>query len=81
MMRAVIYARFSSEHQREASIEDQVRLCRALIDERGWHYLEAYTDRALSGASTLRPAYQSLLDGAREGVGSLDLRDEDGFRS
>jgi site-specific DNA recombinase len=35
-MRAVIYARYSSELQREASIEDQVRICRRLIGDRGW---------------------------------------------
>ncbi len=35
MKRAVIYARFSSENQREASIEDQVRNAKRLIEERG----------------------------------------------
>jgi site-specific DNA recombinase len=67
-MRAVIYARFSSELQRDASIQDQVRLCRARIDQEGWEYLHAYTDRAVSGASALRPAYQSLLEDARRGA-------------
>jgi site-specific DNA recombinase len=66
-MIAVIYARYSSDLQREASIEDQVRLCRAGIEKEGWQYRHAYTDRAMSGASTLRPAYQSLLEGARLG--------------
>ena len=67
-MRAVIYARYSSDRQRDASIEDQVRLCRTRIAQEGWVYLHAYTDRALSGASTLRPAYQDLLQDARDGV-------------
>ena len=66
-MIAVIYARYSSELQRDASIEDQVRLCRARIEREGWRYLHAYTDRAVSGASALRPAYQSLLEDARRG--------------
>ena len=66
-MRAVIYARYSSDNQRDASIEDQVRECRAFIDRQGWTYQHAYTDRALSGASTLRPGYQLLLQEAREG--------------
>jgi site-specific DNA recombinase len=56
-VKAVIYARYSSEMQREASIEDQVRLCRQRIEREGWQYLQAYTDRAQSGASALRPAY------------------------
>ena len=46
-MRAVIYARYSSHNQREASIEDQVRLCRTQIVQEGWVYLHAYTDRGL----------------------------------
>ena len=46
-MRAVIYARYSSDNQREASIEDQIRICRAFIEREGWTYLDAYTDRAL----------------------------------
>ena len=66
-MRAVIYARYSSDNQREASIEDQIRICRAFIEREGWTYLDAYTDRALSGASPLRPGYQKLLEDARAG--------------
>src|SRR5919106_79534 len=66
-MRAVIYARYSSDNQREASIEDQVRLARAHIESRGWTYLHAYNDRAFSGASALRPGYQRLLADARDG--------------
>jgi site-specific DNA recombinase len=64
---AVIYARYSSGLQRDASIEDQIRLCRARIEHEGWQYLHAYTDRAISGASALRPAYQSLIEDARRG--------------
>jgi hypothetical protein len=35
-MRAIIYARYSSENQREGSIEDHIRACRVLIDARSW---------------------------------------------
>ena len=66
-MIAVIYARYSSDLQRDASIDDQVRMCRARIEQEGWQYLHTYTDRARSGASALRPAYQSLLEDARQG--------------
>jgi DNA invertase Pin-like site-specific DNA recombinase len=54
-MRAVIYARYSTELQRDASIEDQVRLCRARIEVEGWTLVGTYTDHAQSGASHLRP--------------------------
>jgi DNA invertase Pin-like site-specific DNA recombinase len=64
-MRAVIYARYSSDNQRDASIEDQLRLCREFIDRQGWDELRSYTDRAISGATPLRPAYQQLLEDAR----------------
>ena len=64
-MRAVVYARYSSELQRERSIEDQIRLCRACIVRQGWAYRHAFADRAVSGAGTLRPAYQRLLEEAR----------------
>jgi site-specific DNA recombinase len=67
-LRAVVYARYSSDLQSAASIEDQVRECRAFIERQGWVYEHAYVDRALSGASMLRPGYQRLLQEAREGV-------------
>ena len=66
-MRAVVYARYSSELQREASIEDQVRLCRRRIDEAHWQLTEVYADRGVSGASQLRPGYQKLIEDARAG--------------
>ena len=66
-MRAAIYARYSSDLQSAASIDDQVRLCRKRADTEGWHILEAYADQAMSGASTLRPGYQKMLMDARDG--------------
>jgi DNA invertase Pin-like site-specific DNA recombinase len=66
-MRAVIYARYSSDLQRDASIEDQIRLCRERIAQNDWQLIASYTDRARSGASQLRPGYQKLLEGARGG--------------
>jgi site-specific DNA recombinase len=60
-MRAVIYARYSSDNQSEASIEDQLEVCRRYIDRQGWTLIRTYEDRAISGASDKRPAYQQLL--------------------
>jgi DNA invertase Pin-like site-specific DNA recombinase len=64
-MRAAIYARYSSDLQREASIDDQVRKCRERIAREGWRLAVTYADPATSGANRLRPAYQDLLAGAR----------------
>jgi DNA invertase Pin-like site-specific DNA recombinase len=66
-MRAVIYARYSSDQQREASIEDPVRLCRARIERDRWEHATSYTDRAASSASALRARYQKLMEDARAG--------------
>ena len=66
MTRAVIYARYSSDLQSESSIEDQVRVCRELIDREGWTLVKAYSDAAISGGTTSRPGYQQLLRDARE---------------
>jgi site-specific DNA recombinase len=60
-MRAVIYARYSSNNQREASIEDQLEICRRYVKRQGWTLICTYEDRALSGASDQRPAYQQML--------------------
>ena len=67
-MRAAIYARYSTDMQSDASIEDQHRLCLRLIEGKGWHEAETYSDRGLSGASHLRPAYQRLLEDARHNL-------------
>ena len=64
-MRIAIYARFSSASQSAASIEDQVRLCKARIRKDGWILIATYTDRTQSGAIRLRAGYQKLLEDAR----------------
>jgi site-specific DNA recombinase len=68
MPRAVNYARYSSELQRDASIENQARKCKARIAQVGWTLIATYTDRAVSGAIRMRPGYQKLLEDARGGA-------------
>jgi site-specific DNA recombinase len=65
-MRAVIYARYSSDLQREASIEDQIEVCRRHADAQGWAVQRHYSDRAASGSTRFRPGYQDLLAAARK---------------
>jgi len=60
-MRAAIYARYSSDNQRDASIEDQMEVCRRYIARDEWQLVKVYEDRALSGGSPIRPGYQKLL--------------------
>jgi site-specific DNA recombinase len=65
-MRAAIYARYSSDQQRAASIEDQIRLCKERIALESWTLVQVYRDAAISGASTLRAGYQAMMEGARK---------------
>jgi site-specific DNA recombinase len=65
-MRAVVYARYSSDNQSETSIEDQIRQCRTMIEREGWTYVTTYSDRAISGSTLiLRPGVQALIADAR----------------
>ena len=47
-MIGVIYARYSSDNQREESIDGQLRECRAFAEKNDITLLEPYIDRALS---------------------------------
>ena len=67
-MRAVIYARYSSDLQSPASIEDQVRQCRERIEQENGTVVEIYADYAISGAHLRnRPRMQALLSAAKTG--------------
>ncbi len=67
-MRAVIYARYSSDKQNDRSIEDQVALCQAFIAREGLSEGRLYADRAMSGASTVdRLSLARLMQDARAG--------------
>lgn len=49
-MRAVIYARYSSDQQSATSIDDQIRSCKAQVDKNGWTLVASYSDHAISGS-------------------------------
>ncbi len=66
-MRVAIYARYSSDLQREASIDDQIRVCRERIERDGGTVVEVYADAAISGArASNRPGLQKLMADAKE---------------
>ncbi len=66
-MKVAIYARYSSENQREASIEDQFRICREFARKQGWTIAGEYSDHAISGATLMRPGFQAMMAEALRG--------------
>ena len=68
-LRCALYARYSSDQQRAASIKDQFRVCREHAEREGWKIAGAYRNAAISGDSViLRPGIQGLLEDARRGL-------------
>ncbi len=68
MTKVALYARYSSDNQSVASIEDQFRICREHAAREKWKVVGTYHDAAISGASViLRPGIQSLLQDAQRG--------------
>ena len=60
-MKAVIYARYSSDNQREESIEGQIRECTAFAEKNDITVLKHYIDRAFSARTDHRPAFQEMI--------------------
>lgn len=60
-MKVAIYARYSSDNQRDASIADQMRVCRVFAERQGWAIAQEYSDHAVSGATLLRAGFQALM--------------------
>ena len=60
-LKAVIYARYSSDNQREESIEGQIRECTAFAEKNGITILRHYIDRAFSAKTDNRPEFQNMI--------------------
>lgn len=72
MNRVALYARYSSDNQSVASIEDQFRVCREHAAREKWAVIATHQDAAISGASViLRPGIQALLRDAQ--LGKFDI--------
>ncbi|MEW8417747.1 MAG: recombinase family protein [Candidatus Thiodiazotropha endolucinida] len=67
MTKVAIYARYSSDLQTDASIEDQIRLCQERATKEKWSVANCYTDHGISGASMMRPGIQMLMQEASDG--------------
>lgn len=63
----VIYARYSSHNQKDASIEQQVEQCQKFAREQGISIIDIYADRAVSGKTDKRPAFQQMMKDAPNG--------------
>lgn len=70
-LRVVTYARYSTDQQRAASIQDQIRNCRRYSDAERWTIAAGYADEAMSGADNSRPQYLAML--AAAGRGEIDV--------
>jgi len=60
-LKAVIYARYSSDSQREESIDGQIRECQEYAERNGMTILRSYIDRALSAKTADRPEFQRMI--------------------
>ena len=67
-MKAVIYARYSSDNQREESIEGQLRECTAYCKKNDITILGTYIDRALSAKTDHRPDFQRMIKDSAKGL-------------
>ena len=61
-MNGVIYARYSSDNQREESIDGQVRECLAFAEKSGIAIVGQYIDRAYSATNDKRPDFQRMIE-------------------
>jgi len=64
IVHCAVYARYSTNNQRDASIEDQIRNCRVTATAKGWHILDEqiYYDKARSGTATnSRDAFKEMM--------------------
>ncbi len=55
-----MYARFSTEKQSRASVEDQFRICERAAEREGLTVVSRFSDSAISGSRSDRPGYQQL---------------------
>ena len=64
---AVIYARYSSHNQKDASIEQQIEACMKKATAAKLHVVDTYADRAKSGKTDKRKNFQRLMRDAGTG--------------
>ena len=68
IINAVSYARFSSNNQREASIEIQQEHINRYCKDNGITIIKEYVDRAFSATNDNRPQFQQMIKDAESGL-------------
>lgn len=63
---AVLYARYSSNNQREESIEGQIRECEYFAEREGITIANHYIDRAMSARTDHRPAFLQMVEDSKQ---------------
>ena len=61
-LRAVLYARFSSDLQRSESIDAQIRAMTKYCEQNHMQIIDTYIDEAKSATSDKRPSFQRMID-------------------
>ena len=59
--KAVLYCRYSSHSQKDVSIDQQIKECRAYADRQGIEIIKVYPDRAITGTNDQRPMFQQMI--------------------
>jgi DNA invertase Pin-like site-specific DNA recombinase len=78
VIRAGIYARYSSDRQNALSIGDQLQVCLRHAESKGWTVVGTYSDAAVSGgAMANRPGLLAALDAADRGEFDLLLTEDE----
>lgn len=71
MSKAAIYARYSSDNQREESIEAQVRAIKEYCGREGIEVVATYVDEAKSATTDDRPEFLRMIKDSQAGLWSL----------
>jgi site-specific DNA recombinase len=68
MKRAAAYTRYSSDNQRDESIDAQVRAIEAYCKQKGFNLVKIYADRAKSATSDKRPEFLQMNEDSEKGM-------------
>lgn len=68
MKNVVAYARFSSNNQRDESIDAQLRAIEKYAKDNDYNIIKVYADRAETGTSDKREEFQQMIQDSKHGI-------------